>query len=242
MGCRGWGDIQAGRHLPHPHTETDFRDAQANDFAGGIFRPVIAAGKRVSPLPPAAGSRRAAFPHRAPIKGRTRSRLWTPLIRRFAASWTCRSRVLSPGTCVAAYLPSDRPPSLRHLRRWLPPVLFEASSIIRSRPNSSPLPQRFRLLDFPSCEKVYTPLRVFRLSHQSKPEHLVRKAIVYLRQSSDRQVRQNKESQLLQYAVAERMRALGWAQVEAINSDLGSSAGIAATQREGFERVLSLVA
>src|SRR5260221_13605298 len=75
-----------------------------------------------------------------------------------------------------------------------------------------------------------------------KPEHLARKAIVYLRQSSERQVRQNKESQLLQYAVAERVRALGWAQVEVINSDLGSSAGIAAAQREGFERVLSLVA
>src|ERR1700683_121506 len=75
-----------------------------------------------------------------------------------------------------------------------------------------------------------------------RPEHLARKAIVYLRQSSDKQVRQNKESQLLQYAVAERVRALGWQQVEVINSDLGSSAGLAAAQREGFERVLSLVA
>src|SRR5437667_11723505 len=75
-----------------------------------------------------------------------------------------------------------------------------------------------------------------------KPEHLARKAIVYLRQSSDKQVRQNKESQLLQYAVAERVRALGWKQVEIINSDLGSSAGLASAQREGFERVLSLVA
>ena len=75
-----------------------------------------------------------------------------------------------------------------------------------------------------------------------KPEHLARKAIVYLRQSSEKQVRQNKESQFLQYAVAERMRALGWKQVEIINSDLGSSAGIASAQREGFERVLSLVA
>src|SRR5580704_3097321 len=82
--------------------------------------------------------------------------------------------------------------------------------------------------------EVYSP--------KIKPEHLARKAIVYLRQSSDKQVRQNKESQLLQYAVAERVRALGWAQVEVINSDLGSSAGIAAAQREGFERVLSLVA
>src|SRR5580693_4595480 len=75
-----------------------------------------------------------------------------------------------------------------------------------------------------------------------KPEHLARKAIVYVRQSSDKQVRQNKESQLLQYAVADRVRALGWPQVEIINSDLGSSAGLAAAQREGFERVLSLVA
>ena len=75
-----------------------------------------------------------------------------------------------------------------------------------------------------------------------KPEHLARKAIVYLRQSSDKQVRQNLESQHLQYAVAERIRALGWKQVEIINSDLGSSAGIASAQREGFERVLSLVA
>src|SRR5437879_12244514 len=75
-----------------------------------------------------------------------------------------------------------------------------------------------------------------------KPEHLARRAIVYLRQSSERQVRQNKESQQLQYAVAERVRALGWKQVEIIKSDLGSSAGIASAQREGFERVLSSVA
>ena len=83
-------------------------------------------------------------------------------------------------------------------------------------------------------EVVYSP--------KIKPEHLARKAIVYLRQSSEKQVRQNKESQLLQYAVAERVRALGWKQVEIINSDLGSSAGVASAQREGFERVLSLVA
>jgi DNA invertase Pin-like site-specific DNA recombinase len=79
-------------------------------------------------------------------------------------------------------------------------------------------------------------------SHKIKPEHLARKAIVYLRQSSDRQVAYNKESQILQYAMAERVRALGWKQVEVINSDLGSSAGIAAAQREGFERVISQVA
>ncbi|MGE5736284.1 MAG: recombinase family protein [Acidobacteriota bacterium] len=79
-------------------------------------------------------------------------------------------------------------------------------------------------------------------SPKIKPEHLARRAIVYLRQSSDKQVRLNRESQNLQYAVADRMRALGWKQVEIINSDLGSSAGIASAQREGFERVLSCVA
>jgi hypothetical protein len=48
-------------------------------------------------------------------------------------------------------------------------------------------------------ETLYSP--------KIKPEHLARKAIVYLRQSSEKQVRQNKESQRLQYDVAERMRA-----------------------------------
>jgi hypothetical protein len=74
-----------------------------------------------------------------------------------------------------------------------------------------------------------------------KPEHLARKASVYLRQSSEKQVRLNKESQHLQYAVAEGARALGWKQVEIINRDLGSSAGIASARREGFEHVLSSV-
>ena len=45
-------------------------------------------------------------------------------------------------------------------------------------------------------------------SPKIKPEHLARKALVYLRQSSEKQVRHNRESQHLQYDVAERMR--GW--------------------------------
>src|SRR5215467_9743889 len=79
-------------------------------------------------------------------------------------------------------------------------------------------------------------------SPKIKPEHLARKAIVYLRQSSEKQVRQNKESQRLQLDLAERMRSLGWQEVEIVGSDLGSSAAIAAARREGFERVLSSVA
>ena len=79
-------------------------------------------------------------------------------------------------------------------------------------------------------------------SPKIKPEHLARRAIVYLRQSSPKQVPENKESQRLQYDMAARMRALGWKEVEVIAGDLGSSAAIASARREGFERVLSAVA
>src|SRR5437660_3234178 len=79
-------------------------------------------------------------------------------------------------------------------------------------------------------------------SPKIKPEHLARKAIVYLRQSSEKQVRENKESQRLQYDLGERMHALGWSEVEIIGHDLGASAAIGAARREGFERVLSSVA
>jgi DNA invertase Pin-like site-specific DNA recombinase len=79
-------------------------------------------------------------------------------------------------------------------------------------------------------------------SPKIKPEHLIRKAIVYLRQSSEKQVRQNIESQRLQYELAERIRGLGWQEIEIINSDLGSSAAMGSASREGFERVLTSVA
>jgi hypothetical protein len=79
-------------------------------------------------------------------------------------------------------------------------------------------------------------------SPKIKPDHLARKAIIYLRQSSEKQVRQNLESQRLQYELAERIRSLGWTEIEVIDSDLGRSAGLGSATREGFERVLSAVA
>ncbi len=42
--------------------------------------------------------------------------------------------------------------------------------------------------------------------------------------------------------MAERVRRLGWQNIEVINSDLGCSAAMASASREGFERVLSSVA
>ena len=75
-----------------------------------------------------------------------------------------------------------------------------------------------------------------------RPELLARKAIVYLRQSSEKQVHKNLESQRLQYAMVDRARELGWSNVEVIDSDLGSSASAGAGARVGFERLLASVA
>jgi hypothetical protein len=78
--------------------------------------------------------------------------------------------------------------------------------------------------------------------HKITPQHRCRKAIVYLRQSSEAQVRHNRESQQLQYALASRATQLGFRDVEVIDTDLGASASLGARRREGFERLLGAVA
>ncbi len=80
--------------------------------------------------------------------------------------------------------------------------------------------------------------------HRSKisSDHLDRKAIVYLRQSTEKQVKENLESQRLQYALADRARDLGFKLVEVIDIDLGSSAGLGAARREGFDSLIASVA
>jgi excisionase family DNA binding protein len=76
-----------------------------------------------------------------------------------------------------------------------------------------------------------------------KPEHLRRTAFVYVRQSSSAQVVNNRESTQRQYALAQRARALGWAdaQVSVIDDDLGLS-GASAAHRSGFARMTAEVA
>ncbi len=74
------------------------------------------------------------------------------------------------------------------------------------------------------------------------PEHLARKALVYLRQSSLAQVKQNQESQRLQSALTDTAKTYGFKRVEVIDCDLGMSAAIGAQAREGFKRVLASVA
>ena len=73
--------------------------------------------------------------------------------------------------------------------------------------------------------------------------HLERRAIIYIRQSSPKQVRQNLESQLNQRALVDRAQALGWhpERIEMLDADLGQSA--ASTEgRDDFKILAAEVA
>jgi len=78
------------------------------------------------------------------------------------------------------------------------------------------------------------------ISDKIQPQHLVRKALLYVRQSSPHQVLHNKESSTLQYAMRGRLTALGWSEIEVIDDDLGRSAA-GGVQRAGFERMVAQV-
>ena len=73
--------------------------------------------------------------------------------------------------------------------------------------------------------------------------HLDRLAIVYVRQSSPRQVLENRESRERQYALADFAKELGWLadRVLVIDEDQGSS-GKFSENRSGFQRLLGEIA
>ena len=71
------------------------------------------------------------------------------------------------------------------------------------------------------------------------PRHLARRADIYVRQSSAKQVQQNRESQANQYALVERAVGLGWLaeRVHVIDADLGQSGQDGG--RRGFQELVS---
>ena len=73
-------------------------------------------------------------------------------------------------------------------------------------------------------------------------DHLSRKAFLYIRQSSIRQVIENTESTKRQYALKERAISLGWSasDIIVIDSDLGQS-GSSSQDRSGFKQLVSEV-
>jgi DNA invertase Pin-like site-specific DNA recombinase len=78
------------------------------------------------------------------------------------------------------------------------------------------------------------------VSDKVKPEHLQRRAIIYVRQSTPEQVRSNLESQRRQYGLADRARQMGWTDIQVIDEDLGLS-GATAANRQGFQRLVAAV-
>jgi DNA invertase Pin-like site-specific DNA recombinase len=71
-------------------------------------------------------------------------------------------------------------------------------------------------------------------------DHLRRDAIVYVRQSSLRQVENHQESTRLQYQLAQTVEKWGWAaqQIDVIDEDLGKTAS-EAEARGGFQRMMA---
>lgn len=78
------------------------------------------------------------------------------------------------------------------------------------------------------------------MSDKIKTQHLERKAVLYVRQSSSYQVTHNEESRRLQYAMRHRLEDLGWREIEVVDEDLGRSAA-GTVARAGFERMVSEV-
>ena len=78
------------------------------------------------------------------------------------------------------------------------------------------------------------------MSDKIRPQHVARKAMLYVRQSSAYQVNHNLESQRLQYAMQDRLHHLGWREVDVVDEDLGRSAAGTVT-RAGFDRMVAEV-
>lgn len=96
--------------------------------------------------------------------------------------------------------------------------------------------------DAPSNGRLEPPRRPAArgLSGKIETQHLARLAVVYVRQSSVRQVRENIESTQLQYDLAHLVKSYGWQaeRIEVIDDDLGVS-GKSLEGRNGFRRLLA---
>jgi len=78
------------------------------------------------------------------------------------------------------------------------------------------------------------------MNDKIQDDHRCRAAVVYVRQSSPTQLKENRESQRRQYGLADRARELGFQRVEVIDDDLGRS-GSGLVERPGFQRLVAAV-
>ncbi len=68
--------------------------------------------------------------------------------------------------------------------------------------------------------------------------HLERKTLLNVGQNSAHQALHNRESNTLQYAVRDRLMALGWSSIKTIDDDLGRTA-VGGVARSGFDRMVA---
>src|SRR3989442_13404631 len=80
------------------------------------------------------------------------------------------------------------------------------------------------------------------ISELVTPQHLQKKALIYIRQSTPHQQISNQESLRLQYALEQRAQSLGWRaeDIEVIDADLGLT-GTSALHRTGFQELVAKV-
>lgn len=83
----------------------------------------------------------------------------------------------------------------------------------------------------------------FLVSSKIRSTHQELLALVYVRQSSTKQVEENTESTEMQYRLVDRAAAMGWSddRIEVIDDDLGLS-GRSIENRAGFQRMIAEVA
>jgi len=81
------------------------------------------------------------------------------------------------------------------------------------------------------------------MNHKIETQHLAKTAYLYIRQSTLRQVQENTESTIRQYALREKLVSLGWdhSLIEVIDCDLGYS-GKTTENRDGFKKLVADVA
>ena len=80
---------------------------------------------------------------------------------------------------------------------------------------------------------------MYRESSKITNMHLAKTAILYIRQSTVRQIYENNESTMRQYALKDKLVALGWPEdrIVTIDQDLGKS-GTDAKNRDGFQMLV----
>lgn len=80
------------------------------------------------------------------------------------------------------------------------------------------------------------------LSPKIEARHQQLQAVVYIRQSTPKQVQSNQESTRRQYQLAERAQVMGWppSQIRVIDEDLGLS-GASSRQRTGFQKLVAAI-